>query len=99
MPFQPVAGIGPRRAQICVVGEAPGQDESIAEEPFVGACGRFLTTLLKEAGIERENVYILNTVNCRPTIGNLGKKNRTPNKNEIKSCKSWMYKQIYEVKP
>ncbi len=99
MPFKPVPGIGPKRARLMIVGEAPGLDESIAEEPFVGACGRFLTTLLAEAGIDRNDVYICNTVNCRPTVDNKGKKNRTPNKGEIKTCESWLEKQILTVRP
>ena len=99
MPFKPVAGIGPKRASVMIVGEAPGEDESIAEEPFVGACGRFLNKMLREAGIEREEVYVANTVNCRPTVDNLGKRNRPPSRSEIKTCQGWLFKQITEVQP
>ena len=99
MPFNPVPGIGPKRASVMIIGEAPGEDESIAEEPFVGACGRFLDTLLERAGIDRSEVYICNTVNCRPTVDGLGKKNRPPTKKEISSCSGWLDKQILEVRP
>ena len=96
MPFQPVCGVGPSHASICVVGEAPGEDESIIEEPFVGHCGRLLDRLLIESGLDRNRLFICNTVNCRPTIG---KKNRPPSKSEIESCKHWAFEQIEIVKP
>lgn len=97
MPFKPFGGIGPSNAKIMLVGEAPGADESIAEEPFVGQCGRMLTKMLESADIKRDSIYICNTVNCRPTDD--GKKNRPPNKNEINLCKNWLYEQIDCIKP
>lgn len=96
MPFSPVPGIGPVNASIMIVGEAPGEDESIAEEPFVGLAGRMLNRLLTSSGLKREDVYICNTVNCRPIDG---KKNRAPTKVEIKACNQWLFKQIELVKP
>ncbi len=96
MPFKPIPGVGPSDARLMIVGEAPGEDESIMEEPFVGQCGRLLDRLLKEAGLERDQIYICNTVNCRPVEG---KKNRTPTQVEINQCKHWLYKQIGIVKP
>jgi DNA polymerase len=97
MPFKPVSGIGPINSSIMIVGEAPGQDESVIEEPFVGQAGRMLDVLLKDSGINRQKTFICNTVNCRPT--NDGKKNRPPSKTEINSCKHWLLKQIDLVKP
>lgn len=96
MPFNPVTSIGNVNSQIMIVGEAPGYDESITEEPFVGQCGRMLDKMLKEADINRSDCYICNTVNCRPTEGN---KNRPPNRMEISACKTWLFKQIDLVKP
>lgn len=96
MPFFPVPGIGQVNSSIMIVGEAPGEDEAIAEEPFVGLAGKMLDRLLNQAGITRKSVYIANVVNCRPTEG---KKNRPPSRTEIKACSSWLYKQIELVKP
>lgn len=96
MPFKPVPGVGPLKADIFVVGEAPGEDESILEEPFVGLAGKMLDKLLVEAGIDRSSIYISNVVNCRPTEG---KRNRPPTRTEIKTCQGWLVKQILEVQP
>ena len=79
-----------------LVGEAPGADEDLLGEPFVGRCGDLLTKMLTDLGIDRENVYITNTVKCRPVEG---KKNRPPKKEEIQSCKNWLWKEIQEVAP
>jgi uracil-DNA glycosylase family 4 len=94
---KPVPGIGPIGASIMIVGEALGEDESILEEPFVGQCGQLLNKILKEAGLQRELLFITNTVKCRPTED--GKKNRAPTKIEIKSCHDWLSKEIELVKP
>lgn len=99
MPFSPISGIGNTYAKIMLVGEAPGEDESIAEEPFVGQCGRLLDKMLIESGIQRSDIYIANTVNCRPTHDNLGKKNRPPTKQEINTCKTWLFQQINVIQP
>ncbi len=96
MPFKPVPGIGPLNAKIMLIGEAPGEDESIIEEPFVGQAGKMLDRLLFEAGLNRKEIYIANLVNCRPIDG---KKNRAPTVKEIKACKHWLIKQIELVKP
>jgi uracil-DNA glycosylase family 4 len=96
MPFAPVPGIGPYNASILIVGEAPGEDESLAEEPFVGVSGRMLNKILSQAGLRRESLYICNAVNCRPVDG---KRNRPPTKGEIKACTDWLYKQIGLIKP
>ncbi len=49
-----------------VIGEAPGEDESIQMKPFVGGSGRVLDMLLRKAGIQRESLTVLNTLQCRP---------------------------------
>lgn len=61
-----VAGYGPSKADIVIVGEAPGEDEELEGKPFVGASGKLLTTLLREAGIRREDCYITNVCKYRP---------------------------------
>lgn len=96
MPFKPVVGIGPSNASIMIVGEAPGEDESIAEEPFIGQAGMMLNKLLQAAGLNRDELYIANLVNCRPTEG---KRNRPPTKAEITACNGWLIKQILSVRP
>ena len=97
MPFKPVPGIGPIDADIFIVGEAPGKDESLVEEPFMGLCGKFLTKCLNEVGIDRKKCYITNVVKCRPTEDN--KKNRPPHKSEINACYPWLHQELDIVKP
>ena len=94
----PVPGVGPIGATIMLVGEALGYDESLLEEPFVGQCGKLLDSLLEQAGIDRNRLFITNTVKCRPTKNN-GKANRPPSEDEITACKSWLWKEIQLVKP
>lgn len=79
--------------EIMIVGEAPGKREDQTGKPFVGESGKLLTECLKEAGIEREDVFITNAVSCRPPG------NRTPKKGEIKACRYWFQKQFSAVKP
>jgi len=94
---KPVPGQG-SKSRIMIVGEALGKDESFVEEPFVGRCGKLLTKMLSEAGIDREKVYVTNVVKCRPTK-NGGTCNRAPTNEEIGECKEWLYKEILEVNP
>lgn len=94
---KPVPGVGLINSKIMIVGEALGEDESILEEPFVGQCGQLLNKILKAALLNREDIYITNTVKCRPT--NDGKKNRPPSKDEIQSCQNWLYEEIKLVQP
>jgi uracil-DNA glycosylase family 4 len=85
---QVVTGCGPIQSPLLIVGEAPGQDEDLEGEPFVGRSGQLLRKLLKAAGINYKDVYITNTVKCRPPA------NRTPNVDEVKICKIWLWKEI-----
>lgn len=95
----PVPGYGNPNAKILLVGEALGADEVLLGEPFVGLAGKYLNKMLKEAGIERHNLYITNTVHCRPTKNDKGQANRPPKPAEIKACKDWMLEEIREIKP
>jgi DNA polymerase len=88
-----VWGEGPEDAEIFFIGEAPGAREDEQGRPFVGDAGRILTELLKEAGYEREEVYITNVVKCRPPG------NREPFQEEIDACSSYLEKQLSKVKP
>lgn len=86
-------GTGPRRADVMVIGEAPGRKEDETGKPFVGQSGKLLNELLEGAGIARDDIYIANAVSCRPP------ENKTPSKGEIKACKKWLDAQIAAVNP
>jgi uracil-DNA glycosylase family 4 len=97
MPLAPVPGFGNKNAKIMLVGEAPGKDEAIVEEPFVGRCGKFMDMhLIGPAGLSRSDLYIANVIRCMCRTGN---KNRKPKASEIKTCKDWLYQEIIEVNP
>jgi uracil-DNA glycosylase len=88
-----VFGAGADDADLMFVGEAPGRNEDLQGEPFVGAAGRLLDSLLDEAGIARDRVYIANVLKCRPPG------NRDPRPNEIDSCKGFLRSQLELVDP
>ena len=75
------------------VGEAPGKNEDLQGEPFVGAAGKLLDTLLSEIGMKRAEVYIANVLKCRPPG------NRDPRPDEIDSCKGYLREQIRLIEP
>ena len=75
------------------IGEAPGFHEDKQGEPFVGAAGQLLTKLLGDIGLRREDVYIANTLKCRPPG------NRDPMPDEIEECKPWLKEQIELIDP
>jgi len=76
-----------------IVGEAPGFNEDRQGEPFVGAAGRLLDTLLGGIGLRREDVYITNVLKCRPP------QNRDPMPNEVEACSSYLTWQLKLVEP
>ncbi len=89
-----VSGEGVFPADIMLVGEAPGAEEDKQGRPFVGRSGRLLTMLLSEVGISREeNLFITNTVKCRPP------ENRNPSVNESRACKCYLERQIKQCSP
>ncbi len=88
-----VFGVGADDADLMFVGEAPGRNEDMQGEPFVGAAGRLLNSLLDEAGIRRDRVYIANVLKCRPPG------NRDPRPDEIASCKGFLRSQLELVDP
>jgi uracil-DNA glycosylase family 4 len=95
----PVPGYGNPNAKIVLIGEALGHDEVLLGEPFMGLAGKYLNKMLAEAGLERHNLYITNTVHCRPTKDDKGKANRPPKGPEIKACKTWAATEISEIEP
>ncbi|MFW6014601.1 MAG: uracil-DNA glycosylase, partial [Candidatus Nanoarchaeia archaeon] len=89
-----VFGVGnPEKAKIVIIGEAPGKMEDLKNEPFVGRSGQVLTSLLNEIGLSREEVYITNTILCRPP------NNRNPNKGELDNCRPRLDKQLEILNP
>ncbi len=97
---QTVFGAGPRRARLMLLGEQPGDQEDLAGQPFVGPAGKLLDRALEEAGIERGEVYVTNTVKhfkWEPR----GKRriHQKPNSREIAACRPWMEAELQAVKP
>jgi DNA polymerase len=90
---QAVPGIGPCPADIMIVGEAPGFNEDRQGEPFVGAAGKLLDTLLARIGLGRSDVYITNVLKCRPP------QNRDPMPNEVEACSPYLARQLAMIKP
>ncbi len=90
---QVVFGTGPLKTPLMFVGEAPGQDEDLKGEPFVGRAGQLLTNTLKKFGVDRSRVFIGNILKCRPPG------NRTPAPEEMASCMPWLQRQIATIQP
>jgi DNA polymerase len=88
-----VFGVGAQDADLMFVGEAPGRNEDLQGEPFVGAAGRLLDQLMEEAGIDRRRSYIANVLKCRPPG------NRDPQQDEIEACKGYLRRQIELIDP
>ena len=90
---QAVPGTGPCPADIMIVGEAPGFNEDRQGEPFVGAAGKLLDTLLARISLSRADVYITNVLKCRPPM------NRDPMPNEAEACSPYLKQQLEMVRP
>jgi DNA polymerase len=75
------------------IGEAPGRNEDLQGEPFVGAAGQLLNQLMAEVGIDRTSVYIANVLKCRPP------NNRDPLSDEIEACKGYLRNQLMLIDP
>jgi uracil-DNA glycosylase len=85
--------VGPCPANVMIVGEAPGFNEDRQGEPFVGAAGKLLDTLLARIELSRADVYITNVLKCRPPM------NRDPMPNEVEACSPYLKEQMALVKP
>src|SRR6202035_1682744 len=90
---QIVFGVGNPKADLMFIGEAPGADEDVQGEPFVGRAGQLLNNMIKAMGLRREDVYIANVVKCRPPG------NRTPERDECETCSPFLMRQISTVRP
>ena len=91
---QGVLGVGPKRADWLVIGEAPGAEEDRRGEPFVGAAGQLLDAMLRAIGLDRRtNVYIANVLKSRPP------NNRDPRPEEVEACLPYLVRQIALLQP
>lgn len=88
-----VFGVGNPEATVMLIGEAPGADEDVKGEPFVGRAGQLLNKILEAIQFKREDVYICNILKCRPP------NNRTPQPEEVEQCIPYLKKQIALVRP
>jgi uracil-DNA glycosylase family 4 len=89
-----VFGVGDRQADWLVVGEAPGENEDLQGEPFVGQAGKLLDNMLAAMGLSRtERVYIANVLKCRPPG------NRNPEPEEIAQCEPFLRRQVELLQP
>ena len=97
---QTVFGEGPQNASVMLVGEQPGDKEDLAGKPFVGPAGQVLDRALKEAGIERDKVYVTNAVKHFKFVprGKI-RLHQKPNTPEIKACRQWYERELAAVKP
>ncbi len=90
---QVVFGVGNPNADLMFVGEAPGGDEDLKGEPFVGKAGQLLTKIIEAIELKREEVYIANVIKCRPPG------NRNPEPDEVEECEPFLFRQIDAIKP
>lgn len=90
---QTVFGVGDPQARLCFMGEAPGADEDRTGEPFVGPAGQLLTKMIEACTLSRTEVYILNTLKCRPPG------NRNPKPEESDNCRGFLTRQLELIDP
>lgn len=90
-------GVGPKDARVVIVGEAPGANEDEMGEPFIGAAGKLLDTILQGVGIKREDVFITNAVKCRPVATDGG--NGTPTAGQVGKCRSYLDDELNSLAP
>ncbi len=90
---QVVFGVGDPMARLMFVGEAPGHDEDLQGEPFVGRAGQLLTRMIEAIDLTRSQVYIANVIKCRPPG------NRNPEPDEVATCEPFLFEQIGIVQP
>ena len=89
-----VVGVGNTQAPVMFIGEAPGQQEDLRGEPFVGRSGQLMDKMLGYVGLSRNrNIYIANMVKCRPP------QNRDPQREEVEACSHYLASQIRLINP
>lgn len=90
---QVVFGVGDPDADLMFIGEAPGRNEDLQGEPFVGRAGQLLDKIIRAMGLRRDDVYITNANKCRPP------NNRNPQADEIAACKPYLDRQLAVIRP
>jgi DNA polymerase len=90
---QVVYGVGNPNADLMFIGEAPGRDEDLKGEPFVGRAGQLLTDIIKAMKLTRDDVYIANVIKCRPP------ENRNPESDELEACHPYIQRQVEIIQP
>lgn len=88
-----VFGVGNPDADLMFIGEAPGRDEDLQGEPFVGRAGQLLTDIIKAMKLTRDDVYIANVIKCRPP------ENRNPEPDELDACRPFIRRQVELIQP
>ncbi len=88
-----VFGVGNPNADLMFIGEAPGRDEDLKGEPFVGKAGQLLTDIIKAMKLTRNDVYIANVIKCRPP------ENRNPEPDELAECRPFIRQQVALIRP
>jgi len=96
---QVVYGVGNIDAELMFVGEAPGEDEDLRGEPFVGKAGQLLTKIIETMGFNRSEIYIGNVLKCRPDMPAGASGNRKPKPEEMKTCLPYLIEQIAIIQP
>jgi DNA polymerase len=91
--------VGNPEAELMFVGEAPGEDEDLRGEPFVGKAGELLTKIITAMGYKREDVYIANILKCRPDMPAGSSGNRKPTPEEMQTCLAYLKEQIEIIRP
>ena len=96
---QVVFGVGNPEAELMFVGEAPGEDEDLRGEPFVGKAGELLTKIIVAMNFRREDIYIANVLKCRPDMPAGESGNRKPRTDEMQTCLPYLREQIEIIRP
>ena len=86
-------GVGNPNARLVLVGDAPGREEDLQGEPFVGEAGQLLDRILQAMGMHRNDVYLCNVLKCRPP------NNRDPQPEEGATCEAFLVRQIAAIRP
>ena len=88
-----VFGVGDPKSQVVFIGEAPGREEDLQGEPFVGRAGQLLNRILESINLDRKSVYICNIIKCRPPA------NRDPSSQETATCIPYLEQQLQIIRP
>ncbi|MET4682686.1 UdgX family uracil-DNA binding protein [Brevundimonas faecalis] len=97
---QGVGGEGPSHAALMVVGEQPGDQEDLSGRPFVGPAGRLLDAALREAGLDRRDLYLTNAVkHFKHEMRGKRRLHKTPNTGEVRACRWWLDHERRLIKP